>query len=98
MSCFCLPTELVSTFGFKQFSLNGIAVRRLQADDFVGGREAFRAGTVELPFDSQSLDATSVACTLIISLGVTGDSESDDDGLLLLISYKTLFDITGSSE
>jgi hypothetical protein len=32
------------------------------------------------------------------SLGVTGDSESDDDGLLLLISYKRLFDITGSSE
>jgi hypothetical protein len=34
------------------------------------------------------------------SIGATGDSESDDDAdeLVLLISYRILFDITGTSE
>lgn len=48
--------------------------------------------------DSESPGVPSVGCTLRYSLAVTGDSESDDDGLVLLISYKILLDITGSSE
>ena len=38
-------------------------------------------------------------CSKRFSLGATGDSESDDDDeLVLLISYRILFDITGRSE
>ena len=69
-----------------------------RTDDFAGGTDVFRTDTLELPVDSQSPGVPSVGCTLRYSLAVTGDSESDDDGLVLLISYKILLDITGTSE
>lgn len=46
--------------------------------------------------ESPSPGVLSTRCSSRYSLSATGDSESDDE-LELLISYRTLFDITGRS-
>lgn len=54
------------------------------------------ADTSWLPLESLSPGALSTRRSSWY-LGATGDSESEDDVLEPLISYRTLFDITGRS-
>jgi hypothetical protein len=96
--CFCLPAEFVSTFGFMRISFNGLIERSLRIDESFPVLDDFAAGTLQLALDWQSLGVPSTTtCLKRFSLSATGESESDDE-LVLLISYRILFDITGRSE
>lgn len=92
VGCFCLPNAFVSTFGLIWISFKGLVERSLWGNDFFDGRDVFATDSLE----SLSPRVLSTRCSSRY-LGVTEDSESDDDGLELLISYRTLFDITGKS-
>ena len=94
VGCFCLPNEFVSTFGLIRISFKGLVERSLWTNDIFDGRDAFAADTSQLPMESTSPGVLSTRCSSRYSLSATGDSESDDE-LELLISYRTLFDITG---
>lgn len=95
VGCFCLPNDFVSTFGLIWISFNGLVERSLWTDDVFDGRDAFATDTSQLRLESPSPGVLSTRCSSRYSRSATGDSGSDE--LELLISYRTLFDITGRS-